>query len=156
MSTHYRIQAAYNCDKVKNVTGQVPNTRAREKQGSADESIHAAKQRYRAARSALERLRGSGEWEATLHSLLDKDIVGLNQRALTREKLADNDRARDMGGAAEDDSVPLSGVISVGEGRRTLSWIWYTSDGDALHSNNDDLGLQDCKSLDYSRPFAPC
>lgn len=150
-----RIRAAYNRDKVKNVTGQVPNTRAREKQGSADESVHAAKRRYRAARSALERLRGSGEWEATLRPLLDKDVVGLNERALTREELADNERARDMGGAAEDDSVPLSGVVSVGEGRRTLSWIWYTSDGDAPRSNNDDPGLRDCKSLAYSRPFSP-
>lgn len=35
-----RIWAAYNRDKVKNITGQVPNTRACEKQGSANKSIH--------------------------------------------------------------------------------------------------------------------
>lgn len=122
-----RIRTAYNRAKVKNVTGQVPNTRAREKQASADQAVHSAKHRYRAARSALERLRGSGEWEKTLRPLLDKDVVGLGERALSREELAENERVREMGGMAADDSVPLSGVVSVGEGRRTLSWIWYTS-----------------------------
>lgn len=141
-----RIRAAYNRDKVKNVTGQVPNTRAREKQSSADEDVHSAKRRYRAARRALERLRGPGEWETILRPLLDSDVVGLNERALTREELAENERVRAMGGTAGDDSVPLTGVVNVGEGRRTLSWIWYTSDGDAPRGD-DDPGLRDCKSL---------
>ncbi|KAL1940270.1 hypothetical protein VTO73DRAFT_9222 [Trametes versicolor] len=130
-----RIRAAYNCDKVKNVTGQVPNTHAREKQGSADES-------------------GSGKWEATLRPLLDKDVIGLNECALTHEELANNECARDMGGAAEDDSVPLSGVVSIGEGRKTLSWILYISDGDALCSNNNDPGLQDSLRVEWVKAKA--
>ncbi|KAI0348910.1 hypothetical protein OH77DRAFT_1465897 [Trametes cingulata] len=61
-----RIRTSYNRAKIKNVTGQVLNTRAREKQATVDEAVNAAKQRYRAARLALMQLRGAGDWEATL------------------------------------------------------------------------------------------
>ena len=38
--------------------------------------------------------------------------------------------------------VPLEGAVSIGEGRRTLSWIWYSS-GSGVGENGDDPGLSD-------------
>ncbi|OJT01852.1 hypothetical protein TRAPUB_7684 [Trametes pubescens] len=139
-----RLRTSYNTDKVKNVTGQVHNTRAREKQASVDEAVNDEARRYRDARRALLRIRGGGAWEGELRPLLDSDIVGLNERALSREERAENERIREMGQTVQDHSVPLSGVVSVGEGRRTLSWIWYSAATEAtFKDDNGDPGLRD-------------
>ncbi|KAI9069929.1 hypothetical protein FKP32DRAFT_1537310, partial [Trametes sanguinea] len=148
-----RMRSAYNHDKVKNVTGQVPNTRARERQSSVEEAVRDAAQRYREARQALEGLRGPGDWEKTLKPLLDGDIVSLNERALSREEIAENERIRALGGTASDDSVPLSGAVYVGEGRRTLSWIWYTGTAN-LSDNADDPGLRDALRVEWAKAKA--
>ncbi|KAL1947382.1 hypothetical protein VTO73DRAFT_14343 [Trametes versicolor] len=151
-----RVRSSYNKDKIKNVTGQVPQTRAREKQAAVDDAVDAAKRRYRVARRALEMLRPSGDWESALRPLLDSDVVGLNERALNREELAENARIRELGGVVRDDSVPLSGVVSVGEGRRTLSWIWYTpaSGRNASQNNDDDAAMRDSLRVEWAKARA--
>ncbi|KAI0348829.1 hypothetical protein OH77DRAFT_1550647, partial [Trametes cingulata] len=151
-----RIRTSYNRAKIKNVTGQVLNTRAREKQATVDEAVNAAKQRYRAARLTLMQLRGAGDWEATLRPLLDEDIVGLNERALTREEVAENERIRAMGGVAQDRGVPLSGVVNPGEGRRTLSWIRYTASTQATSSADgaQDPELRDSLRVEWAKAKA--
>lgn len=142
-----RMRSSYNRDKVKNITGQIRNTRAREKQLAVDEEVKDAAYRYRDARRSLMQLRGEGDWEKVLRPLLDSDIVGLNERALTREELAENERVRVMGGTASDDSVALTGAVYTGEGRRTLSWIWYAEGVDLSSADVDDPGLRDGESL---------
>ncbi|KAF7372003.1 CxC2 domain-containing protein [Mycena venus] len=77
--------------------------------------IHKAKFRYRYVRNALIRLKGHGPWERELRVLEDSDVRALNERALTAEE------HRRGGGIA------AFGVVAIGEGRRTLSWIWYSA-----------------------------
>ncbi|CDO74326.1 hypothetical protein BN946_scf184348.g1 [Trametes cinnabarina] len=149
-----RMRASYNLDKIKNVTGQVPNTRAREKQATVDEAVRDAKQRYREARSALERLRGPGEWEKMLRPLLDSDVIALNERALRREELAENERLRELGSTVEDRGVPLTGAVQVGEGRRTLSWIWYTGGAQMSPQDDADISLRDALRVEWAKARA--
>ncbi len=139
-----RMRTCYNQDKIANVTGQVPNTKARSLQSSVDQAIKNAADRYRRARQAIDRLRGPGAWQEVLRPLLDGDLVGLNERALTREEAAEQTRVRAMGEETWDVSagIPLSGVVYVGEGRRTLSWIWYSGESGAIEGG-DDFGLSD-------------
>ncbi|KAJ7604200.1 hypothetical protein DFH06DRAFT_1021347, partial [Mycena polygramma] len=92
-----RMRTVTNQFKVKNVTGQRANTRAQGIQHGVDVRIHTAKLRYRYAREAYARLVGAGTWEGILRVLDDEDSGG----------------------------VAAAGVVVQGEGRRTLSWIWY-------------------------------
>ncbi|RPD67932.1 hypothetical protein L226DRAFT_474192, partial [Lentinus tigrinus ALCF2SS1-7] len=87
-----RMRTCYNQDKIANVTGQVPNTKARSLQSSVDQAVRNAADRYRRARDAIERLRGPGSWQESLRPLLDKDLIGLNERAMTREEDAERER----------------------------------------------------------------
>ncbi len=141
-----RMRTCYNQDKIANVTGQVPNTKARSLQSSVDQSVKNAADRYRRARQAVERLRGPGAWQEVLRPLLDTDLVGLNERALTREEAAERSRVRalgeDMGDTTEAAGIPLTESVYVGEGRRTLSWIWYSGESGATEGG-DDFGLSD-------------
>ncbi len=138
-----RMRTCYNQDKIANITGQVPNTKARTLQSSVDVAVKNAAQRYRGAREAIERLRGPGSWQEVLRPLLDSDLVGLNERALTREEAAERERVRALGEDTDNAAgIPLLGSVYVGEGRRTLSWIWYSSESGATEGG-DDFGLSD-------------
>lgn len=138
-----RMRTCYNQDKIANVTGQVPNTKARSLQSSVDQAVKNAAHRYRSAREAIQRLRGPGPWQDVLRPLLDADLVGLNERALTREEAAERDRVRALGEHTDDAAgVPLSGSVYIGEGRRTLSWIWYSGESGATEGG-DDFGLSE-------------
>jgi hypothetical protein len=80
-------------------------------------------------------LRGKGAWEGVLQVLKDEDVRALNERERNREEKAEQERLREMeklhateGGVEESESygIFLQKAVSLGEGRRTLSWIWYT------------------------------
>ncbi|KAJ7469033.1 hypothetical protein FB451DRAFT_1352272 [Mycena latifolia] len=88
--------------------------------------IHKGKLRYRYARNTLCRLRGNGEWERKLQILNDSDVRALNERALTEEEEVQRDAVHDLRDV-EEGGVAAYGVVALGEGRRTLSWIWYTA-----------------------------
>ncbi|KAJ7763723.1 hypothetical protein B0H16DRAFT_1661737 [Mycena metata] len=96
-----RVRTMTNRYRLRHATGQRALTRGQGVLRQNNVRIHKAKLRYRYARNALAQLRGNGEWERTLKVLEDKD-----------------------GG------VGSYGVVALGEGRRTLSWIWYTSKAD--------------------------
>ena len=132
-----RMRTAYLQDKVANVTGQRTGTRARTMQSSVDEAVRNAAQRYCSSRLALEALRGPGKWQGVLKPLLDSDLVGLSERALSQEEQAEVEHVRSAGEPASGLGVPLTGAVSVGEGRRTLSWIWYSGDTGAAEGGND-------------------
>lgn len=126
---YLRARTATNRFKTKNTTGQVANTRAQGVQRQVDLRIHTNKLRYRYSRNALFRLKGHGPWEDSLRVLLDADVRGVNERALNREELRNQEMLRDMGRLNElaPGGVASEGVAVVGEGHRTLSWIWYFS-----------------------------
>lgn len=124
-----RARSATNRFKTKNTTGQVANTRAQGVQRQIDLRIHSSKLRYRYSRTALLKLKGPGVWEQTFALLTDADVRGLNERALNREEIAEQELLRERGGLndLEPGGVSTPGIAVVGEGSRTLSWIWYRS-----------------------------
>ncbi|KAJ6460709.1 hypothetical protein C8R47DRAFT_1226212 [Mycena vitilis] len=126
-----RMRTVTNQFKVKNITGQRANTRAQGIQHGVDVRIHTGKLRYRYAREAYARLVGRGTWEDVLQLLEDEDVRAMNERALTAEEKADEERMREGGylNELESGGVAAAGVVVQGEGRRTLSWIWYGGNG---------------------------
>ena len=111
--------------KIKNVTGQRANTRARQWLNTINAKVIAAKHTYRHARASLLALRGSGPWENALKPLEDGDVRGLNERALTEQEKAERDAVRERGGVVDEvQGVPVLLAVALGDGRRTLSWIW--------------------------------
>jgi hypothetical protein len=140
---HLRNRTFTNKFKVKNVTGQKHNTRAREVQHSIDDRVKTSKQQYCRARAAILQLRGPGDWEDMLQVLHQSDVRALNERELTEQEKYDERRVRAANGAAmensenEDEEVDDIRVIAkpaeVGEGRRKPSWIWFST------SRSDDM-----------------
>ncbi|KAI0054994.1 hypothetical protein BV25DRAFT_1922198 [Artomyces pyxidatus] len=116
---HLRMRTYLNAYKIKNVTGQGACTRAQSLQSQVDAKVNAGARRYRNARRVYQGLVGDGDWQLSLQELKDEDVRGLSERVvreneraeerLTAEQLADV-RAREGG-----------------EGRRTLSWLWYSA-----------------------------
>ena len=93
--------------------------------------------RYRQTREMLLALRGDGPWRWMFWELQDDDIRTLNQRARNREVTEHNREIVRLTGdecASEDYGVILEKAYSRGEGRWTLSWIWYSDPiGDTRH-----------------------
>ena len=85
------------------------------------------------ARPAVLALRGTGEWEKTLAVLKPEDVRGISEWVMTAEEEEQHILSHRMAGMTDDSSndVPNAPVVvfdprtTLGEGRRTLSWIWY-------------------------------
>ncbi|KAJ3476363.1 hypothetical protein NLI96_g11205 [Meripilus lineatus] len=141
---HLRTRMFANQYKVKNVTGQKANTRARQWQKTIDRKVLSSKRKYQRSWIAVKALRGPGEWEKTYRLLEDGDVRGFNERALSLEEQRERESARRAAGIFEEEiaAEPLDAGLSLGEGRHTLSWIWLTGggsikesiDSEALHS----------------------
>ncbi|KAJ7186240.1 hypothetical protein B0H12DRAFT_1032304, partial [Mycena haematopus] len=97
-----RARTMTNRFRLRHCTGQRMLTRGQGVLRQISLKVHRAKLRYRYARNALKQLRGPGPWEKELKVLDDADEGG----------------------------VAAYGVVALGEGRRTLSWIWYTAKGE--------------------------
>jgi hypothetical protein len=123
-----------------NVRSQGPYTRMRKLYDQIQAKIVNARDRYRAARSALLALRGTGEWERVLRVLDKNDIHGIDERIVSDEvtpsqhpPVIDEDEAEDLV------NTTSAQQLATGEGHRTLSWIWYginahEMEGDMHHS----------------------
>ncbi|KAJ7731090.1 hypothetical protein B0H14DRAFT_3097890 [Mycena olivaceomarginata] len=113
-------------------------TKTRELVDGIENRIRSAAVRYRAARAALLALCGPGPWEQVLQDLKPTDIRGMNERALNDEEKEDNRKARLLAGLPDHSTgeeineygepVELTTLFNLetGEGRRNLSWIWYS------------------------------
>ncbi|KAJ7716497.1 hypothetical protein B0H14DRAFT_2412883, partial [Mycena olivaceomarginata] len=124
--------------KRKHTGGQGAYTKSRELLDGIEHRIRTAATRYRAARAALFALRGPGPWENVLQELRQEDIRGMSERLLNDEEKEENRKARLMAGLSADaDGADIDAYgepveptvlfnLETGEGRRTLSWIWYT------------------------------
>lgn len=126
-----RTRTYLNKWRIKNISGQHKNTRARALQHGVDVKVHSAKTRYRHSRKALLALNGHGSWEQTLKELKDDDVRALNERALTEHEKQKREQRIAAGHRTADDareSVVVQGAL--GEGRRQLSWIWFTVSND--------------------------
>lgn len=138
---HLRTRSFANRFKVANVTGQISNTRARETQAHIDNKVRASAAHYRRARAALVVLRAGKdtEWQNKLAPLQQSDVRALNERELTQQEKDEMLAIRLKNGVVSakdvEDERTQQAAISVGEGRRKPSWIWYTG---VIHEGLDD------------------
>lgn len=132
-----RTRTYLNKWRVKNISGQHKSTRARALQHSVDVKVHSAKTRYRHSREALLALDRHGAWEQTLKELKDDDVRALNERTLTEYEKQQREQRTATGRRTADDT--REGVVvegALGEGRRQLSWIWFSVSND---ENSPDM-----------------
>jgi hypothetical protein len=138
--------------KRKNTSSQAAYTKSQALQSGIEERIKKAVSCYRTAREALLGLRGPGAWEDILQVLRPEDIRGMNERALNDEEKDEERKARILAGLAPDEEMldefgevvepTVLFNLEIGEGTRTLSWIWYTgTSSDATASGELHDGL---------------
>jgi hypothetical protein len=146
--------------RTANISSQSHFTRFREMQEQTDFKIKAASSRYRMARSALLQLRGKGSWEQKLQVLRTEDIRGLSEKALINEEKEQKKKTNDMAGISTAytrvDDMPNQDLpptlfnphLAVGEGHRTLSWIWYsTRNEEIMDDTMTQSRIGTCKSF---------
>ena len=124
---YLRTRTCLNKWRSKNISGQHQSTHARALQHRVDVKVQEAKIHYRHSRKALLTLDGTGNWERVLQVLHDGDVRALNERELTQREKEQREYRTAHGHRTADDSregVVIEGAL--GEGRRTLSWIWLT------------------------------
>lgn len=127
---HLLTRTFLNKWRVKNVSGQRTGTRARSLQHVIDMKVADAKTRYRRSRAALLALRGKGSWETHLQELQDDDVRGLNERLMTEREKIQREQRITSGNQVDHDAlngVPVEGTL--GDGKRSLSWIWIQFQG---------------------------
>ena len=107
--------AVYGYKQV-NLVGQRDGTRAHTLLSRLNDKRVACASRYRAVRSALVALNFDGPWKDRLKPLLESDIKGPT--------------------GDDDDGTALPNRSVLGEGTRTLSWIWKVSTGDVPSAGN--------------------
>ena len=105
-----------------NICGQRANTCAKTLIDSLSSKIDRVAAKYRTARAALLVLRGAGDWAQELRPLQSKDICGP-----TSSTSGDIDDASDViGSNGRERSKKQREALErgLGEGYRTMSWIW--------------------------------
>jgi hypothetical protein len=130
-----RTRTMTNRFRRHNLTGQRSLTRGKGVLRQVDVRVHKAKLRYRYARNALLRLRGHGGWEKTYRALAEEDVRGINEKAATEEESAEQELLQELGEIVEG-GFAVAGTVVAGEGRRTMSWIWYNTN---LKNNEQDM-----------------
>jgi hypothetical protein len=133
--------------KVRNVSSQRHYTQFWTLQEHTELKIKSACWQYTMARNTILALRGPGIWEKTLQELYPNDIQGLSEKVLANEEWQENRRTHVMAGLSPDlavgqnddfDALPgmsFNPKLAVGEGHRTLSWIWYTMTNKEVNDN---------------------
>ena len=122
--------------------GQKSATRSHTLIDGIAQKVKLVASRYRVAREALVALRGSGQWENELRVLKDEDICSPNASAFDIEN---PDDVIGPDGRLKTKKRRLEIERQLGEGRRTLSWIWFngvgTEDGTGQEELNEGTSL---------------
>ena len=133
--------------KVRNVSSQRHYTQFQTLQEHTKSKIKSACRQYTTSQSAILALQGPGVWEQTLQELHPYDVRGLSEKALTEEERQEDRQMHAMAGLGpglpagqKDNFEALSETsfnpkLAVGEGHRTLSWIWYTTTSKEVDDN---------------------
>lgn len=137
----------------KEANSQRAYLRSRALQDQAESRICASQRAYNTARAALLVLRGPGEWEKTLRVLKPEDIRGISERSMTAEEAEDDRRVRLIAGVSDESAindptgapvVAFNHGLALGEGRRTLSWIWYPVGGQEVNGSSEEVDASEC------------
>lgn len=136
------LRVAYNKHKIRNITGQRGNTRARSAQATTEKRISGAAASYRRHRAAYKLLVVPGAWSKEWPELESKHIVGLgdrkiqqlNQLSARAAALFLQERAAGKNQPHEKRTGSKQTVVSAGESAGDVSWIWYKTPkaGDGL------------------------
>ena len=105
-----------------NIRGQRANTRAKTLIDSLSSKIDRVADKYQAAHAALLILRGTGDWAQELRPLQSKDICGPTASTSGNIDNTSDVGGSDGGGRSKKQREPLR--RGLGEGYRTMSWIW--------------------------------
>ena len=132
----------------KNAATQQAYVRSRALQDQVESRIRATVTRYNMARAAMLALQGPGDWEKVLAVLKPDDVRGICERVMTAEEKEEQRRTRQMAGVTDDSSltelshapvVVIDPRLALGEGRRTLSWIWYSVSEQELQGSSKEV-----------------
>ncbi|KAK7050147.1 CxC2 domain-containing protein [Favolaschia claudopus] len=145
-----RTRTMTNRFRLRHCTGQRMLTRGQGILRQVNLKVHKAKLRYQYARNALLKLKGHGVWESELRVLEDGDVRAVNERALTAEEAEQRQSIHDYEGIAEEGGVAVFGVVAAGEGRRKLSWIWYTN----TPSDPTEADLVEALRVEWCKAYA--
>ena len=140
--------------KSRTAESQRSHTRFRTLQDQTNNKIKSVQMKYTIARTAILSLRGPGAWEQSLKVLLPEDIRGLGEHGLRAEERDVDHQMQELGGLdstvcwsltkiCEMISMPLPSTqfipgLARGEGRRTLSWIWYSTTGEEINEGETE------------------
>jgi hypothetical protein len=157
---YLRMRSMVNHGKVRFAKGVAANTRFRTAQDGVDKRILSTAAAYQRHREAYLRLAGPGDWERHYRPLSKSDLRGLNEAQISDHELAERDRIvkltrslvdKSNGKISVQDAVeqvlptapPSTAGVTVGEGKRTISWVWLVG---AASLNLDDVETADCTS----------
>ncbi|KZV65957.1 hypothetical protein PENSPDRAFT_563397, partial [Peniophora sp. CONT] len=148
-----RLRGCLNRFKLKNITGQRANTRARTAQDAVDANVKTAAHAYRRHRAAYMALVGPDDqpngWEKTMRVLEDSDCRGLGDRLIEQIDDLSIDNARQFVASRRDNGQ------AGGETLYHLPWIWYKAgfSGDNDKKISDELMVEWCKSRARARSW---
>jgi hypothetical protein len=130
----------------KEASSQRAYLRSRTLQDQVETRIRTCQAQYNTARDAIFALRGPGDWEIKLRVLKPEDVRGISERSMNNEEKEEYRCTRLMAGlsdAADADSnapmVQFDPRLALGEGKRTLSWIWYSVSDEELRGNSPNV-----------------
>lgn len=91
---HLRTRSFTNKFKIKNITGQIKNTRAQEVQHRINDKVRTCELKYWRACDAVKKLHGSGDWEQVLQVLDKSDVRVLNECKLNAQEVLNEEWLR--------------------------------------------------------------
>jgi hypothetical protein len=129
---------------------QVQFTRSHAAQVSVEDQIAIHREQYKIHRVALLNLRGPGDWEKKLQELNPEDVRGISEKVLKDLDREIYRQTQIMAGVSvheadlmANDLLPEPGgpSLSIGDGKRIISWIWTSRRGSQKNSSaQDDAG----------------
>jgi hypothetical protein len=157
--------------KNKNGDGQAYWLRSNSFISQIQSSVREHQKEYKTARTAMLSLCPIGKWQETYRELEEKDLRGLTEKSIREEEAQTLKRTREMAGIedsddesdesdddAEEDWIqalqPDQDRRSVlGEGYRTLSWIWFTYAPNSLGDGSVQYGEEPKEVVDHGMYF---
>jgi len=85
-------------------------------------------------------------WEQTLQELHPSDVQGLSEKALIDEEVEEARKTQNLAASRKDPIAGGGPHLSIGDGYRTLSWIWYSTAADEFN-NTLFAEVHECLSL---------
>ena len=147
----------------KDASSQRAYVRSRVLQDQVEARIRGCQAQYNVARASVLALRGPGDWEKQLAILTPEDVRGVSERAMTTEERVEHERTKRMAGWTGDegnvDKLAIAPVVTfdprlaLGEGRRTLSWIWYSVSETELEDGSPEVTASECYCLSHIYSF---